>query len=65
MITEITVGYGKTKNLGNFESLRIDVSLSAKIQEGDDFAAIKKALQVELKQAWQETYNYQYRNEKP
>lgn len=30
-ITKITVGFGYTKNMGNFESLRVDCSLEAEI----------------------------------
>lgn len=30
-ITKITVGFGYTKNMGNFESLRVDCSLEATI----------------------------------
>jgi len=30
-ITKITVGFGYTKNMGNFESMRVDCSLEAEI----------------------------------
>lgn len=35
-IKEITVAVGRTINLGNFESLRIDVSATATLSEDDD-----------------------------
>lgn len=35
-ITEIAVTYGVTKNLGNYESLRLDIKLSATLENGDD-----------------------------
>ena len=35
-ITEIKVNYGVKKKLGNFESLRLDIMLSAKLENGDD-----------------------------
>lgn len=35
-IREITVSVGRTVNLGNFESLRCDVSATATIAEGDE-----------------------------
>ncbi len=34
MIREITVSVGRTINLGNFESLRCDVSATATVDEG-------------------------------
>lgn len=35
-ITQITANYGVTKNIGNYESLRLDITLSATIENGDD-----------------------------
>lgn len=35
-IREITVSVGRTINLGNFESLRCDVSATATVSEGGD-----------------------------
>lgn len=35
-ITKITVGFGYTKNMGNFESLRVDCSLDATIDPVTD-----------------------------
>lgn len=35
-ITEIKVSYGKTKNLGNYESLRSDAEITVQVQGGDD-----------------------------
>ena len=35
-ITKITVGFGYTKNMGNFESLRVDCSLEATIDPVTD-----------------------------
>lgn len=35
-ITEIKVNYGITANMGNFESLRVDVELSAKLGNDED-----------------------------
>lgn len=35
-ITKITVGFGYTKNMGNFESLRVDCSLEAAIDPVTD-----------------------------
>lgn len=35
-INEIKASYGLTKNLGNFESLRLDITLSATLENGED-----------------------------
>lgn len=35
-IIEVRVNYGRTINLGNYESSRIDVELSAKILDGEN-----------------------------
>ena len=35
-IIEVKVNYGRTINLGNYESSRIDVELSAKILDGEN-----------------------------
>lgn len=34
-IKEIELNYGVTRNLGNFESLRIDIAVRAEIEEAD------------------------------
>lgn len=35
-VTQVTVSYGATVNLGNYESLRADVSLTVDVQSGED-----------------------------
>lgn len=59
-ITEIRIGIARTINLGNYESLRLEGSLTAAIQDGDDIAAVKAAAQVELRAMLEETYRSQY-----
>jgi len=44
MITQVS--YGRTFNTGNFTSERID--LVAQVDEGEDFRAVKLALEVEV-----------------
>ncbi len=39
-IKEITVSLGQTINLGNYESHRLDVSVTAELETGDDPALI-------------------------
>lgn len=45
-ITEVSVSYGLTKNLGNYESLRIDITLAAKVGNGED-----------VNEIWQQLFN--------
>jgi hypothetical protein len=35
-ITKVTVGFGSTVNLGNFNSARFDVQLEAELEPGED-----------------------------
>jgi len=48
-VTEIKVSYGKTKNLGNYESARADVELTVVVQEGDDVNELIEKAQLEAK----------------
>lgn len=38
-ITDIKANYGRTANMGNFESVRVDVELSATLGNGEDAQA--------------------------
>ncbi|MBT8490944.1 MAG: hypothetical protein KJN62_07840 [Deltaproteobacteria bacterium] len=67
-IIEVAVSYGKTINMGNYESSRIDIELRAKVLEGEDsnevvedlrsMAKLKvnQAAQAELKKLSAEEY---------
>ena len=48
-ITELTVSAGRTVNLGNFESLRVDVSARATVDENDDPNALRAEMSAWLK----------------
>jgi len=43
VLTELTVSIGRTYNLGNFESLRLDATARATV-EGDESEAVRAAL---------------------
>lgn len=43
-ITKITFGLGETKNIGNFESLRVYNELEAVVAEGDKVAEVQEEL---------------------
>lgn len=48
-ILKVKVAYGRTFNLGNYESLRKDVELEAEICENESEGDVIKALQKEAK----------------
>lgn len=48
-IFECTVTYGRTVNIGNFESLRIDVSAGMKISPGEDHQEVLEACKRKVK----------------
>ena len=43
-VTKIVFGLGETKNIGNFESLRVYNELEAVVQEGDRVEEIQEEL---------------------
>ena len=36
MVTEVSIEYGRTVNLGNYESERLQVGLTSTVDDGDD-----------------------------
>lgn len=58
-ITAIHVGVSKTVNLGNFNSIRVEASLTAEPGEGEDPAEVKGMLQAQLKELIEQTYRAQ------
>ena len=63
--TKITVGLGYTLNLGNFQSLRIDLSVSDNKREGENtsdafervYAFVEQKLAEKVKESVEETEN--------
>lgn len=67
MITQFTVGCSRTINLGNFESVRVEASLTVEIQDAVDskhFDDWKSHAQKELRKLLEETYRNQYADRK-
>lgn len=60
-VSELRVGAARTINLGNFESLRIEASVTMNIAEGDDVAAVQIKAQAELRQLMEDTYRAQHK----
>lgn len=44
-IVEITVNFGYTKNMGNFESMRVDVEFRSKVGENENPLAVTAELE--------------------
>jgi len=48
-VTKISLRYGRTVNLGNFESVKVECEIEAEIEEGDDPASARKVLHEQVK----------------
>ena len=59
MIREFTIHVGHVLNRGNFESLRIEASLTVAVPEGDSFDILQDKAQTELRRLLEETYKAQ------
>jgi hypothetical protein len=64
MITQFSVGCSRTINLGNFESLRVEASVTVDCPEDGDFSQMKSAAQAQLRQLLEETYRSQHEDRK-
>lgn len=61
-ITEFSVGCSKTINLGNYQSIRIEASVTVAMEPGETLADVTAAAQSELSKLLEETYKAQYRH---
>jgi hypothetical protein len=59
MITEFRIGCAKTINLGNYQSIRVEASVTVAVPEGDDFDVLRQKAQGELKTLLEDTYRAQ------
>ena len=59
MITEFRVGCSKTINLGDYQSIRIEASVTVAVPEGEDLPTAKHLAQLELKSLLHETWQAQ------
>ena len=60
-ITAFTVGTSRTINLGNFESLRFEASVTYELEpDGPPLEKYKELAQVELRKLMEETYLSQH-----
>ena len=61
MIKQFTIGASHTLNQGNFNSYRIEASLTIEVPEGDDYEVLKDRGQTELRRLLEETFKAQRR----
>lgn len=61
MIKAFTIAAAHTLNLGNYQSFRIEASLTVEVPEGDDYQVLKDRAQTELRRLLEETYKSQRR----
>lgn len=59
MISQFTIGTSRTINLGNFESLRIEASITVTVPEDNSFSSMKAPAQEQLRLLMEETYRAQ------
>ena len=62
-LTNFTIGTSRTINLGNFESLRIEASVTYQLEpDGPPLEKYKEIAQTELRRLLEETYREQTKN---
>lgn len=55
-LTEITIGVARTFNLGNFESLRVEASVSASLENASEIEPARAVLLVEVRETLRRAY---------
>ena len=55
-IKEIGISVSRTFNLGNFESLRVEASAGASVEEGIEIEGARVALLAEVRETLRRTY---------
>lgn len=64
MLKEFTVGFSRTINLGNYESARIEATVTVEVGEQQDFGELRSEAQTTLRSLLEETYRAQHKNSK-
>lgn len=60
MIKEFTIGCRRTINLGNFENVRIEASVTFEVEERQNLERLGQEAQRQLRQLLEDTYRNQY-----
>jgi hypothetical protein len=56
-VREIRLSVGRTINLGDFNSLRLDAGLTVAVSEGDDLHAIRQEMHQDLEHMIEEAWH--------
>lgn len=65
MIKSFSVGCSRTINLGNFESVRVEASITVDLDDDHrGFEGARTEVQVQLRKLLEETYRHQYADRK-
>lgn len=63
MITEFRIGCSHTINLGDYNSIRVEASVTVAVQDGEKVEDLKEGAQRELRALLEETYKAQRRHQ--
>ncbi len=61
ILTEFRISFARTINLGNFESARVEASVTLAVAEGDDLQAARTHAETELRVLIEETWRAQHK----
>jgi hypothetical protein len=66
MVTQFTVACSRTINIGNFESVRVEASVTITVPQngGRALEPLKEMAQAELRSLLEQTYRQQYSDRK-
>jgi hypothetical protein len=59
IISQFTIGVSRTINLGNFESMRVETSITVDVNDSEDFHRVAAEAQVKLRELLENTYRAQ------
>ena len=59
MIKQFSIGASHTMNLGDYNSYRVEASLTVEVPEGDDFEVLRDKAQSELRRLLEDTFRAQ------
>lgn len=65
MMTQFTIGCSRTINLGNFESMRVEASVTFTLSDDDEPETKKIEAQQELRALLEQTYKAQRKVKEP
>lgn len=61
-VSEFSIGCSKTINLGNYQSLRIEASVTVSLDAHESLADASDSAQQQLRDLLEETYTAQYKH---